>query len=128
MAITSFGKWTLTPRWPLSTSTSAPSAGGAVDDPGVAHVAGELDPGLRRPRTWRLDFEEEEEGWVHALSIWEQSAYGTLPVDFDVPGVSPTETVQVLIGEKPKLKTEQATATVYRFTTDFEELLHPQVV
>ena len=121
----SYGSWTLRPRFPIDTRYKAPSVQTSLSDPQVAHYAEARDPQRRRPRVFTLRHEEDRTGWLEALSLWEVSGYGTRPIDFTIPDSSPTETVQVLLNERPEFSSAQSSSEVYAFTVELEEIVHP---
>lgn len=123
--VLSFGTYGLRPRFPIDTAYRAPSVSTNVQDPQVAHYAEARDPQRRRPRVFTLRHEEDRAGWIEALSLWEVSGYGTRALDWTIPDSSPTESIQVLLLERPSLATDQSSSEVYTFTVQLEELLHP---
>jgi hypothetical protein len=123
-ALSSFGKYTLVPRWPISVETKAPSVATDISDPGIAHYAAAHDPQRRRMRVFTLEHEEERAGWIDVMSLWEQSGFGSKPLQFDVPGSSPVETINVVFDGEPVMDTQQSSFTVYSFTVRLLELVH----
>ncbi len=122
--ISSLGKWTLEPRFPIRVERRRPSYDQGRD-PASAHLAEPIDPQDRLVRVWTLDHEEDRVGFLKAVSLWESCGFGAAPLDFDVPGSSPVETVRVLLRpEAESLDTSQLSSTVYVFSVELEELPH----
>jgi hypothetical protein len=119
----SLGKYTNVPQWPIKVTYAAPSDA-TEDDPGLAHLAAAQDFQRRRFRIFELTHTEDLVGWVDALSKWELSGFGSAPLDFDVPGSSPTETIQIVFEGKPELQTSQESRTQYTFKVRLRELVH----